>query len=64
MYDGCCCVADLFGCMVRERIGMEMVKIEQVIVGSDMRTGSAEIKSEPVIPLQCCKLTFICIVHT
>lgn len=39
-----------------ERIGMEMVKIEQVIVGSDVRSTSAEIKSEPeVAPVQSCK---------
>ncbi|XP_029370492.1 zinc finger protein 33B-like [Echeneis naucrates] len=48
---------------------MDMVKIEQVIVGSEMRSTSVEIKSEPVVPplqsyqhenLQCfqCFITF------
>lgn len=40
----------------KKRISMEMLKIEQVIVGSGLRS-SEEIKSEPeVVPLQCCKL--------
>lgn len=37
---------------------MEMLKIEQVIVGSERMSTSAEMKSEPVVrPLQSCKLT-------
>lgn len=40
----------------KKSISMEMLKIEQVIVGSGVRS-SEEIKSEPeVVPLQCCKL--------
>lgn len=40
----------------RKSLSMEMLKIEQVIVGSGV-TSSEEIKSEPeVVPLQCCKL--------
>ncbi len=47
-----------------ESISMEMMKIEQVIVGNERRSASAEIKSEPaVVPVQPCKLTFICLVH-
>lgn len=43
--------------VVSESISMEMLKIEQVIVGSERRSTPAEIKSEPaVVPLQSCKL--------
>lgn len=42
---------------VSENISMEMLKIEQVIVGSEVRSTSTEIKYEPkVVPLQSCKL--------
>lgn len=48
-----------------ERISMDMLKIEQVIVGSEVRSTSAKIKSEPVgCPLESCKIIFICIIHT
>lgn len=54
----CCRVTTLcalFNCQ-KKSINMEMLKIEQVIVGSGVRS-SEEIKSEPVVvPLQCCKL--------
>lgn len=41
--------------VVGERIRMEMVKIEQVIVGNEGRkSSSAEMKADP----QYCKLTF------
>lgn len=44
---------------------MDMLKIEQVIVGSEVRSTSAEIKSEPVgSPLESCKIIFMCIIHT
>uniref|UniRef100_A0A3Q3SH20 Zinc finger protein 25-like n=1 Tax=Mastacembelus armatus TaxID=205130 RepID=A0A3Q3SH20_9TELE len=55
-------------CTALCEISMEMLKIEQVIVGSEMKSTSAEIKSEPVVlllsnqheSLQCfqCFITF------
>lgn len=44
-----------------ERMSMDMLKIEQVIVGSEVRSTSAEIKSEPVAsPLVPCKIIHAC----
>lgn len=41
---------------VCEIISMEMMNIEKVVVGSGVRSSSAEIKSEPVIvPRQPCE---------
>lgn len=48
----CYCVTALCGWV---SISMEMLKIEQVIVGSGVRSTSAETKPE-VVPLQSCKL--------
>ncbi|XP_023265564.1 oocyte zinc finger protein XlCOF6-like isoform X1 [Seriola lalandi dorsalis] len=49
----CAYVTAPCGWVVWVSISMEMLKIEQVIVGSEMRSTSAEIKSEPVVtPLQ------------
>lgn len=45
------------------KIEHDMIKIEQVVVGSEKRSTSAEIKSEPVVsPLQSCKKSYA-IVH-
>lgn len=50
---GCSCVIAPCGWVAPESISMEMLKIEQVIVGSERRATTAEIKSEPgVAPLQ------------
>lgn len=52
----CVSVAALCGQLVYECIGMEMLKIEKVVVGGEMMSTPAEIKSEPVItPVQPCK---------
>lgn len=49
---------------VSESIGIEMFKIEKVVVGGEKRSTSAEIKSEPaVVPLQSCKMIFLCMVN-
>uniref|UniRef100_A0A3B4XUF4 Oocyte zinc finger protein XlCOF6-like n=1 Tax=Seriola lalandi dorsalis TaxID=1841481 RepID=A0A3B4XUF4_SERLL len=45
----CAYVTAPCGWVVWVSISMEMLKIEQVIVGSEMRSTSAEIKSEPVV---------------
>lgn len=49
---------------VSENIGIEMFKIEKVVVGGEKRSTSAEIKAEPaVVPLQSCKMIFLCMVN-